>query len=208
MKTLLRWAAPVAAALLLAGCTTTGVEPASVESGWVSLFNGRDLEGWMPKFTGHPLGENYANTFRVEDGLLRVVYDEYEAFEGKFGHLFFETPFRHYRIRVEYRFVGEQTPGGPGWAYRNSGVMLHCQAPETMAINQNFPVSIEAQMLGGDGEHERSTANLCTPGTNVVIAGELVQQHCINSTSHTYHGDDWVMLELEVRGNERSEEHT
>lgn len=174
----------------------------SQQAGWIRLFNGRDLDGWRVKIAGHELDDNYLNTFRVENGLLRVVYDDYEKFDGKFGHLFFDTPFSHYRLRVEYRFVGEQSTGGPGWAYRNSGVMLHCQSPESMRVEQDFPASIEAQMLGGNGSQERPTANLCTPGTNVVMQGELIRRHCTNSTSETYHGDRWVTLELEVRGNQ------
>jgi len=170
--------------------------PASgVDDGWIPLFNGKNLDGWRVKIRGYEVGDNYADTFRVEDGLLRVVYDDYEEFDGKFGHLFFETPFSHYRLRVEYRFVGQQTPGGPGWAFRNSGVMLHGQSPESMTVDQEFPVSIEAQMLGGDGEHERSTGNLCTPGTHVEMDGELVTRHCTNSSSATYHGDGWVTME-------------
>ena len=39
---------------------------------WIQLFNGKDLEGWTPKFTGYPLGVNHLNTFRVEDGLFKV----------------------------------------------------------------------------------------------------------------------------------------
>ncbi|MEM7310244.1 MAG: DUF1080 domain-containing protein [Planctomycetota bacterium] len=185
---------------LVASCRANA--PAADPDGWIALFDGESLDGWVPKVRGYPLGENPAGTFRVEDGLLRVVYDDYQSFDGTFGHLFYRTPFSHYRMRVEYRFVGEQTPGGPGWAFRNSGVMLHCQAPETMAVEQEFPVSIEAQMLGGDGHAPRSTGNLCTPGTNVVMDGELVRRHCTNSESATYHGDRWVTLELEVRGAE------
>ena len=174
----------------------------SQQAGWIRLFNGRNLDGWRVKIAGHALDDNYLNTFRVENGLLRVVYDDYERFDRKFGHLFFDTPFSHYRLRVEYRFVGEQSTGGPGWALRNSGVMLHCQSPESMGVDQDFPTSIEAQMLGGNGSQVRTTANLCTPGTNVVMEGKLVTRHCTNSTSETYHGDQWVTLELEVRGNE------
>lgn len=170
---------------------------------WISLFNGKDLEGWTPKFKGCNLGENYKNTFRVEDGVLKVVYDDYEAFDTIFGHLFYKDKFSHYKLRVEYRFVGEQVKGGPKWAFRNNGVMLHCQPPETMAKEQEFPVSIEVQLLGGDGVNSRTTANLCTPGTHVVIEDKLITQHCINSTSETYHGDQWVTVEIEVRGDER-----
>jgi hypothetical protein len=202
MTRLLRPNAALPLLLLAAACASVQDGPPSDEPRWIPLFNGHDLEGWTPKFSGHPLGENPNHTFRVEDGLLRVVYDEYTQFEGQFGHLFFETPFAHYRMRVEYRFVGDQCSGGPGWAFRNSGVMLHGQAPDSMALDQDFPVSIEAQMLGGAPEGERPTGNLCTPGTNVVMDGELVQRHCTDSTSRTYRGDDWVVLELEVRGSE------
>ena len=69
-----------------------------------------------------------------------------------------------------------------------------------MALDQDFPVSIEGQFLGGDGTSPRTTGNLCTPGTNVVMNGELQQQHCINSSSKTRHGDDWVTAEFEVDG--------
>jgi len=184
---------------LSAACTGPSDSP---DDGWIQLFNGENLDGWRVKIRGYELDDNHANTFRVEDGLLRVVYDDYGSFDGKFGHLFFDTPFSHYRLRVEYRFVGEQTPGGPGWAFRNSGVMLHGQSPESMTTDQEFPVSIEAQMLGGDGEHDRPTGNLCTPGTHVEMGGELVKRHCTNSSSATYHGDGWVTMELEVRGSE------
>jgi hypothetical protein len=169
---------------------------------WIPLFNGKDLSGWTPKIRGHELGDNFGETFRVEDGVLKVAYDKYDNFNNQFGHLFYKEPFSHYRLRVEYRFVGEQAPGGPGWAVRNSGVMVHGQAPHTMSKDQEFPVSIEVQLLGGSGTGQRTTANLCTPGTNVVMNGELVTRHCTNSKSKTYHGEQWVTAEIEVRGNQ------
>jgi hypothetical protein len=177
-------------------------QEAPAPEAWIALFNGRDLEGWTPKITGHPAGENLADTFRVEDGILRVAYDGYGTFDGRFGHLFHSGTWSSYRLRVEYRFTGEQVPGGPGWAFRNSGVMIHGQSPDSMTLGQEFPVSIEVQLLGGDGASERHTANLCTPGTNVVFGQELVRRHCTDSTSATYPGDRWVTVEIEVRGGE------
>lgn len=171
---------------------------------WVPLFNGRDLTGWTPKIRHCDFGDNFGKTFRVEDGLLKVRYDGggYEQFGERFGHLFFKDSFSRYRLRVEYRFVGQQCPGGPGWALRNSGMMIHGQNPETMTKDQDFPVSIEVQLLGGNGKDKRTTSNLCTPGTNVVMNGELKKQHCISSTSETYHGEQWVTAEIEVQGGE------
>lgn len=170
---------------------------------WIQLFNGKDLSGWIPKIRYHELGENFANTFRVEDGLLKVRYEDeaYPEFGEKFGHIFYEKPFSHYRLRVEYRFVGKQCNQGPGWATRNSGMMLHCEDPKLMSVEQDFPTSIEFQLLGGDGTNPRTTANLCTPGTNVVMNNKLHKPHCTSSTSKTYHGEQWVTVEVEVRGD-------
>lgn len=174
---------------------------AQERKGWIQLFNGKNLDGWTAKITGHEPGENFGNTFRVENGLLKVVYDQYKSFDGQFGHIFYKEKFSKYIIGVEYRFVGEQCPGGPGWATRNSGIMIHGQTPESMLVKQDFPISIEVQLLGGLGKGPRTTANLCTPGTNVVRDGKLFTQHCLNSTSKTYDGDQWVRVEVEVNGD-------
>ena len=170
---------------------------------WQKLFNGRDLKDWTPKIVGSPAGVNFGDTFRVENGMISVRYDQYGGkFNERFGHLFYKTQFSHYRIRAEYRFVGQQLPDGPGWATRNSGLMLHGQTPESMTLTQDFPCSIEVQLLGGLSNGKRSTANLCTPGTNVVMKGKLFTPHCTESTSDTFDGDQWVTCEVEVLGSE------
>jgi hypothetical protein len=170
---------------------------------WIPLFNGRDLADWTVKFAKHDLGENFNNTFRVEDGLLKVRYDKWNTFGSEFGHLFYKDPFAYYVIAAEYRFVGPQVSGGPAWANRNNGLMLHAPAPQTMLRDQDFPISIEVQLLGGLGDGKpRTTANLCTPGTHVVMGGQLRTAHCMNSTSRTYDGDQWVRVEVTVHGDE------
>lgn len=173
----------------------------SQEEEWISLFNGEDLSGWHVKIRGHALDDNYNNTFRVEEGMMKVRYDQYDNFAQQYGHIFYEKPYSNYKFRVEYRFVGEQAPNGEGWAWRNSGIMVHGQSPESMGLEQDFPISIEVQLLGGPEEGERTTCNLCTPGTNVVMDGELVTQHCVNSTSQTLRGDQWVTAEVVVMGD-------
>ncbi len=167
---------------------------------WEPIFNGKNLDGWTPKIRGYALGDNFGDTFRVEDGVMKVVYDKYDKFNDRFGHIFYRERLTNYVLRVEYRFVGDQTPGGAGWAFRNSGIMLHCQAPETMAKDQDFPVSVEVQLLGGDGKTPRTTGNVCSPGTHIVMGGKLVTSHCNSSKSKTYHGDQWVAFEVEVQG--------
>ena len=188
--------------VLLFSCGARSNQEQSAESEeWIQLFNGKDLDGWIIKMNKHQIDENFNNTFRVENGLMITRYDQYEKFDGEFGHIFYKTPFSHYKLRVEYRVVGEQVQGGAGWAVKNSGVMFHAQSPQSMLVNQEFPVCIEAQFLGGLGEGERSTGNLCTPGTHVVMDGELIKRHCTNSSSPTFHGEEWVTFELEVYGD-------
>jgi hypothetical protein len=179
------------------------VRPVVPASDWIQLFNGHDLNGWLPKFTKHDLGENVRDTFRVQDGVLQVRFDQWASFGGEFGHLFYKTPYSYYRLVAEYRFVGAQPPGGPSWANRNNGFMLHAPDPKTMLRDQDFPISLEAQLLGGLGDGKpRPTLSLCTPGTHVVINGQLVTQHCTTSSAPTFDGDQWVRVELEVLGGD------
>lgn len=168
---------------------------------WESIFNGKDLSGWQIKITGYEINENHKNTFRVEDGKLVVRYDEYENFDDKFGHIFYDKKLSHFKLRLDYRFVGEQVANAPDWAYRNSGVKFHSRPPSEIPKDQKLLVAVEAQLLGGNGDDKRPTGNVCTAGTHVEMEGKLISQHCTESKSRTYHGDQWVTLELEVHGN-------
>ena len=185
----------------LTSCQTQ-VDNQQDQEEWIPLFNGVDLTGWTIKMSGFPLNENYKETFVVEDSMIRIKYDNYETFEEAYGHMYYEKPFSWYKIRFDYRFVGEQTLGGAIWNVRNSGIMLHSQSAESNEFDQNFPVSVELQLLGGLNEGERTTANVCTPGTAVMMGDTVNFHHCINSTSQTYHGDQWVHVEAVVKGGE------
>ena len=169
------------------------------QADWQALFNGRNLDGWVVKFAHHELGDNYADTFRVENGTIRVMYDKYDEFGARFGHLFYKQKLSHYVLALEYRFFGDQAKGGPSYAKLNSGVMFHSQAPESILKDQDWPMSVEAQFLAGD----RTTMNVCTPGTEIFMKGAMVKAHCTNSTSKKYTTDDgWVAVEVEVLGSE------
>ncbi|WP_347331745.1 3-keto-disaccharide hydrolase [Marinimicrobium locisalis] len=191
-------------ALTVTGCNTASdsTTSAAEREEWVELFNGEDLSDWIIKIAGSPPGENALNTFSVQGGKIVVSYDEYDELGGRWGHLFYKEPFSHYRIEVEYRFVGEQVDGAPEWAVRNNGIMYHAQSPYEMEINQGYPACMEVQLLGGNGEDERPTSNLVTPGSHAVYQGELREDHIIESSSETYHGDQWVTAEVEVHGDD------
>lgn len=184
--------------LCLAACSS-GNHSSSKKDEWKQLFNGKDLNDWLVKIRGYDLNNNYANTFRVNDGILQVRYDGYKDFKEQFGHIYYKNPFSNYHLRIEYRFTGNWLHDTPGWAYRNSGIMFHCQNPKTIGKDQDFPISIEYQLLGGLKEGEpRSTGNMCSPGTDIVYEGKIDSRHCISSTSKTYYGDQWVTAELIV----------
>jgi len=184
---------------LMISCTCKN--PASTKENWIDLFNGKNLDGWDIKINKHILNENYNSTFRVRDSLLVVDYSEYDTFNQEFGHIFYKQPFSHYKLKLEYRFVGQQVEGGPQWAFKNSGVMFHSQAAESMLVEQPFPISIEAQFLGGGPEGERHTGNVCTPGTHILMNDILITEHCISSSSPTFRGNEWIHVELVVHGD-------
>ncbi|BCX48999.1 DUF1080 domain-containing protein [Haloferula helveola] len=191
-----------AAARIVAFAALVVCARSSAEESWIPLFNGKDLSGWTPKFTKHPCGENPFNTFRVEDGILKVSYTDYPKFDGHYGHLYSNLAYSHYKLRMEYRFEGKMMADAPHYVNLNSGFMIHSQSPLSMRLDQAFPVSLEFQFLADEGKGKRSTGNVCTPGTNLEIDGKLVTQHIVESTAPTFAADEWVAVEIEVRGND------
>ena len=178
--------------------------PVTLPTGqWVSLFNGRNLDGWTVKIAGQDLNDNYRNTFRVEDGILKVSYRDYDRFADRFGSLYYNTAYSHYWLRVEYRFVGDLAPGAPGWAYRNSGIQLHGQAPASLRKEQQFPVSVEFDLVGGRLLGSHPTGDVCHYGTRVSISGVPVPELCSKVSDMTIRGDEWVTAAVEVDGDER-----
>jgi hypothetical protein len=172
----------------------------SPKNKWTGLFNGKNLDDWQVKIAGYKLGENFGNTFRVENGILSVRYDKYDSFSNKFGALYYNKKFSNYRLRVEYRFVGETTRGAPSWGYRDGGIQYHCQSPQSLGLTQSFPVCLEYNLHGGNGRDERPVGEICASGTYVEINGKRNQSYCTPaSIKRTFHGDQWVIAEIEIR---------
>lgn len=193
--------------IALATAASISVVFAEKEGSWIPIFNGKDLDGWTPKVAGYELGENPDDLFLVEDGMLKIHYKEGSEFNGGFGHLFYKTPYSHYRLRGEFRFTGDQQKGGPNWAFRNNGFMLHSQKPDTMTKDQKFPKSIEMQFWGNDASKGkkysgRPMGNLFTPGTKVTLDGKDHEGGGNTAKSEHFSGLDWVTVEVEVRGGE------
>ena len=172
------------------------------EHPWVPLFNGKNFDGWTPKIANHALGENAFDTFRIEDSIIKVSYDGYSKFDKQYGHLFTNIAYSRYILRMEYRFTGKMMADAPGYVNLNSGVMIHSQSPQSMTFDQGFPVSLEFQFLADEGKGKRPTGNVCTPGTNLEMADKLITEHIVQSTSPTFPAEEWVKIEIEVRGSE------
>jgi hypothetical protein len=195
--------------ILLASCnspkeraTSTEESTASEKGEWIKLFNGKDINDWVVKIHHHDVGVNFGNTFRVEDGMIKVRYDQYGDFNDQFSHLYYKTPFSHFHLKLEYHFTGELQKGAPDYTLLNSGVMFHSQDPHGMLKEQNWPISVEMQFLAGLGDGKpRPTGNMCSPGTEIEYQGKLYEDHCLNSTSKTYDKDEWVRAELIVLGD-------
>jgi len=200
----LRTAAVLTLVALLGACAPKPEVKVSAPAGnWIALFNGRDLEGWTAKIAGHEVGDNYRNTFRVEDGLLRVSYQQYDRFDDRFGSLFYNRPFSHYWIRAEYRMSGDLARGAPRWAFKNSGIQLHCQAPQTMRKLQQFPVGVEFDLVGGRFIGSRPTGDVCQSGTHVLIDGQPLRAMCSKLSDITIRDDQWVTALAEVDADKR-----
>lgn len=190
----------ILALLFLSSCAVKSSKAKQDE--WKTLFNGKDINDWIVKIHHHETGDNFGNTFRVVDGVIQIRYDQYGDFNDQFGHLYYKTPFSYYHLKFEYRFVGQQQKGAPSYTLLNSGVMFHSQDPRTILKEQDWPISVEMQLLAGLGDGKpRPTGNMCSPGTDVVYQGRISPDHCINSSSKTYEGDQWVRGELIVLGD-------
>jgi hypothetical protein len=189
-------------AALCAGCTLFSPLASAADDGWKPLFNGQDLSGWTIKIAKRPLGENFNDTFRVEDGILKVSYDKWRTFDRHFGHLYTNQPYSNYLLRLEYRITGTAPEDAPHWAKLNSGVMVHSQSPLSMTLDQEFPASLEFQFLSVGATAGKQTGNVCTPGTNLVMKGKLLEDHIIDSSSKLFPVDEWVSVEVEVAGNQ------
>ena len=188
----------VAASLVLVSCASvsTGSEPR-----FHKIFDGKTLNGWEIKVTHHPLGANPHGMWTAKDGVMKINFDGFEQFKGEYAHVFYKKPLKNYILRLDYRFAGKQAPGGPGWATRNSGVMLFAQPPETMTLDQNYPISLENQLLGGLGKGPRTTLSVCMVEITVKVDGKPLTAHCnpnAGATSQTFDGDQWVKLRVEV----------
>ena len=196
----LRWLLLIMPFLLQAYATKMILVKHDHSKKWISLFNGKNLQHWQPKFAGFPLGENFGNTFRIENGLLSIRYDQYDSFKNRFGALYYDQRFTNYRLRFVYRFVGNTTPGAPSWGFKDGGVQYHGQSPASVGLTQSFPVCLEYNLHGGNGKEERPTGEICVTGMIVEVHGKKNTSNCTSpDLKKTFNGEEWITAEIEVK---------
>jgi hypothetical protein len=187
--------------LLSLSCNTNKNTTEKNTQNWVALFNGKNLDNWIPKIAGYKLGENFGNTFRVENGILSTRYDAYDNFKNRFGALYYNKKFSNFRLRVEYRFVGDTVAGAPSWGYQDGGIQYYCQAPQTMDINQPFPVCLEYNLLG-----TRPSGEICANGIYVLVGGKRNEDYCTPPVVQVVPPkDQWSTAEIDVRNGKMTQ---
>lgn len=202
-----RMALRIAALLLLAWAALPAMGGPN-DTVWTKLWTGNNLNDWDIKFAGSALNTNYNNTFRAVDGNLEVNYTGWTSFSTQFGHAGYKhRQFSFYVLRAEFQHWGTRPSGAPGWALQNNGLMLHSQSVASMGPNQDFPVSLETQLLGsGNVESDNnSTLNLCTPGTAFYTqptGGTRNDSHCYSAANNTRPpAETWAWATIVVYGD-------
>ncbi len=189
-------------ALTLAAALTT-VFAGPNDSNWIQMLRKGDtkLSDWTPKIQGHAAGENPYNSFsygETSDGQPRLIVTDTVSNTSSYGygHLFYKTAYSDYIVRAKYHFpTKESFAGGAGsWTIQNNGLMLHCQSAASMDKGQDYPKSIENQLIGywsyGDGSPPNTTtSNLCLVNTSVNYHGQWYSDgtghHCTQSKFHS-----------------------
>lgn len=175
--------------------------PATSTDGWVNLFNGKDLTGWVPLIHKSKVGENYMDTFRADsvNKVIRIAYDKYpnQSFDGRIGNLYYNKRLTNYRVRVTYRFIEPQAKNPVSWGRNNSALMIFAVDPYTITGDPQLPPMIELQLLGSPSAGGTTSPNYCDLG------GMSMQQHsarCGNNGSGKAPNpaNQWTTVEAEV----------
>ncbi len=107
------------------------------ESGWVPLFNGKDLTGWK---------KNGDEKWIVEQGTVLC-----ESTANKYGYLTTETTYRDFNLRLKFK----------GEAAGNSGVFFHAQIT---GIDPQHGPDIEGMQVEVDPNIGKHTGGLYESG--------------------------------------------
>ena len=113
-------------------------------SDWVSLFNGRNLDGWYTYLPSKGRNNDPQGVFKVENGMLHILDIPDRGQRQEFGYLATTRSYGDYHLRFEYRW-GRKKFAPRADAKRDSGVVYHVQGRDRV-----WPKSVEYQILEGN----------------------------------------------------------
>ena len=154
-RTFLALGAPLAATpLILAGharAQTTGPAvrslpfPPAGADGWISLMNGRNLDGLytMLQRSGKGVAET-KGMVTFENGMLHIMGNQVTEETAESGYIATKQEFENYRVRVEYKWgVKRFLPRLE--AKRDNGLLYHLVGEDRV-----WPTCVECQIQEGD----------------------------------------------------------
>jgi hypothetical protein len=172
--------------------------------GWVKIFNGTDLTGWVPLIHKSAYNVDTYKTFRADPvtHVIKVTYEDYPdgSFDERCGVLYYNKFLTSYRVRLTYRFLEPQAKNPVGWGKNNSGLMLFGLDPSKVTGDPMFPPLIEVQLLGTPSSGGPTSPNICTPG-GITLAKQTGICGDNSTKVPAPPAADWTSVEAEVHVN-------
>ena len=129
-----------------------GQEPLSCaeprDDGWVSLFNGKDLQGWYTFLDRCGKNSDPEKVFAVEDGVIHIYAQSQDGSSVPLGFFSTETEYSHYHLQFQYKW-GKKRFGDRAAMKRDAGVMYHCVGRDGV-LGKTWPRCVECQVQEGD----------------------------------------------------------
>ena len=171
-------AGAVLAATLAGGFPLSGqTRPASDSDGWVSLFNGRNFDGWYTFLPSTGKNADPKKVFKVENGMVHILDIPVTRESQEFGYLATDREFGHCRIRAEFKWGVKRFPPRED-DKRDSGLLYYFTGPDKV-----WPRALELQIQETDVgdlwilEGSRITTKIETEGYPMyVLSGPLRTQ--------------------------------
>ncbi|MGJ8672616.1 3-keto-disaccharide hydrolase [Rubritalea sp.] len=152
----------ITSALMVGECLSETTPQEKSEDGYVSLFNGENLDGWYLKIRSGD-EEMAQKVFSVEDGMVRVFGasfpERYKVDTGEndtHGMMYTEKKFSRYIFQFEYKWGTRIANNFARWQY-DAGCFYHVTDDEI------WPTGIEYQVRYDHMQQRNHTGDLIRP---------------------------------------------
>lgn len=181
--------AAVGVAVAAAALLQFSSQPARAQSrGPISLFNGKNLDGWYIFVPGQPKNSDPLGIFKVEDGLIHVSGE-------KFAFISTDKEYSNYKFTVDFKWGTKKWPPRQN-AVRDAGILYHCVGPDKV-----WNKSLELQIQEGDtGDMWLTTGEGGPPSTDV-LGKSYVGGRVIKWADYEKPSGEWNTVTVVARGN-------